>query len=368
MIAKHSGQSETCDGVSPIKGDVYHCGMSKTPSRQPATPSPAPPASNKWGDLGIRVISSLALIAIELTIIASGYYGIAAQLLILMTACIYEFVRVGIDPSKENLIPSYIKLMPYFFSYLVQFAIAGPLVLKNLFPEQYFAKYHSITCYAIAAILIMLYVINLTPENDHYAFTRLAWSLLASFIIGIPASLYAYIANYSLFWFFCAIALVLFNDTGAYFSGRLFGRHQLIALSPKKTVEGFVGAAFITVAVGFGLPLAFSYWPFSYCPNVRPFSFSTQCIPPAEFIKTTIHIAGKELNCYPAQIHCIVLALFASLISPFGGFLASGLKRAFNKKDFGNIIPGHGGILDRVDCILFMGPFAYLYLKTFAGK
>lgn len=57
----------------------------------------------------------------------------------------------------------------------------------------------------------------------------------------------------------------------------------------------------------------------------------------------TIHYA-------PFQIHSLVMATFASLVAPFGGFFASGFKRAFNIKDFGHSIPGHGGMTDRMDC------------------
>lgn len=57
--------------------------------------------------------------------------------------------------------------------------------------------------------------------------------------------------------------------------------------------------------------------------------------------------------------------MFASLIAPFGGFFASGLKRAFKIKDFGHTIPGHGGITDRMDCQFLMGSFSYLYYETF---
>jgi len=56
------------------------------------------------------------------------------------------------------------------------------------------------------------------------------------------------------------------------------------------------------------------------------------------------------------------IAAFASLIAPFGGFFASGVKRAFRIKDFGDTIPGHGGITDRFDCHGLMGIFIYIYL------
>lgn len=65
------------------------------------------------------------------------------------------------------------------------------------------------------------------------------------------------------------------------------------------------------------------------------------------------------------QVHILVFATFASLIAPFGGFFASGLKRTFKIKDFGDSIPGHGGITDRMDCQFIMGFFAYMYYHSF---
>ncbi|KAF3937372.1 hypothetical protein ABW19_dt0205321 [Dactylella cylindrospora] len=59
------------------------------------------------------------------------------------------------------------------------------------------------------------------------------------------------------------------------------------------------------------------------------------------------------------------MATFASLIAPFGGFFASGLKRTFKIKDFGDTIPGHGGITDRMDCQFIMGFFSNLYYQSF---
>lgn len=61
--------------------------------------------------------------------------------------------------------------------------------------------------------------------------------------------------------------------------------------------------------------------------------------------------AAADDICAPnAQLHAIVLAMFASIIAPFGGFFASGFKRSFKIKDFGDSIPGHGGMTDRMDC------------------
>lgn len=72
-----------------------------------------------------------------------------------------------------------------------------------------------------------------------------------------------------------------------------------------------------------------------------------------------------SLTFAPMQLHALALATFASLIAPFGGFFASGLKRTFKIKDFGDSIPGHGGMTDRMDCQFIMGFFAYMYFHTF---
>lgn len=67
----------------------------------------------------------------------------------------------------------------------------------------------------------------------------------------------------------------------------------------------------------------------------------------------------------PVQWHALALGLFASIIAPFGGFFASGFKRAFKFKDFGDSIPGHGGFTDRMDCQMVMAVFAYIYYQSF---
>lgn len=67
----------------------------------------------------------------------------------------------------------------------------------------------------------------------------------------------------------------------------------------------------------------------------------------------------------PIQIHSLAFAVFSSVIAPFGGFFASGVKRAFKIKDFADSIPGHGGVTDRMDCQVLMGLFAYMYVSSF---
>jgi phosphatidate cytidylyltransferase len=80
-------------------------------------------------------------------------------------------------------------------------------------------------------------------------------------------------------------------------------------------------------------------------------------IPRSLFFGYSLVLTNLELN-------AIVLGLFAGFIAPFGGFFASGLKRAFKIKDFGDSIPGHGGMTDRMDCQILMGMFTCVWINT----
>ena len=80
-------------------------------------------------------------------------------------------------------------------------------------------------------------------------------------------------------------------------------------------------------------------------------------------ISAALGIAHVTLK--PVQLHSLSLAMFCSIIAPFGGLFASGLKRALKKKDFGDIIPGHGGMTDRFDCQILMAAFSHFYVRSF---
>ena len=122
------------------------------------------------------------------------------------------------------------------------------------------------------------------------------------------------------------------TDTGAYFSGTYLGKHKLIpGVSPKKTVEGAVGGI-ISCVIGVYLYI---------------------------LIIDGIFSAGIS-DMYPLWLIGVMAAL-ASVLSQVGDLSASAIKRDCKAKDFGNIFPGHGGILDRFDSVLFTAPFIYYF-------
>jgi phosphatidate cytidylyltransferase len=169
--------------------------------------------------------------------------------------------------------------------------------------------------------------------------------VLSCILVVLPASYWiATLEEFGMVWILVPAIFMIINDTMAYISGRWIGRHPLLPLiSPKKTWEGFLLAALSTIGV--------AYW-LGYDNPITPLQRWDQ-------FKVW----------YPLdQFDGMILAVFTSLVAPFGGFLASIIKRAYGQKDFGTMLPGHGGIVDRLDCQLLLAPAVYFYLTLYKFK
>lgn len=141
--------------------------------------------------------------------------------------------------------------------------------------------------------------------------------------------------NYGFFYVWLIFIGAFATDTFAYFSGYFFGKHKLMPeISPKKTVEGSIGGV-IGCAVVMG-----AYG---------------------------MYLINNGSANGVALYHFVVLGLICGVISQIGDWSASAIKRYVNIKDFGNIMPGHGGALDRFDSILFTAPVVYFYLTGLFG-
>ena len=134
-----------------------------------------------------------------------------------------------------------------------------------------------------------------------------------------------YNGEFGLAMVFVALIAAFLTDTGAYFTGYFFGKHKLIPeISPKKTVEGAIGGVAICV-----ISMLVYAW-----------------------ILTFFGIKANLLN-------IVIIGVIASVISQFGDLSASMIKRGLGIKDYGDIMPGHGGVLDRIDSLLFTAPAIY---------
>ena len=245
------------------------------------------------------------------------------------------------------------------------------------------AQHHRFISFSIYIVGIVVFVLNLRKGHYKFQFSQLAFTHMILLFVVFQANFIACSIFEGLFWFVFPAALVICNDIMAYFFGFFFGRTRLIKLSPKKTWEGFWGALGSTIIFGFFLSGFLSRFPYLICPikdlTQNYFNFvPCEAINPVFIAKPypltpalsslAFHLLRRRLKLIyiaPIQWHSILLSIFASVIGPFGGFFASGFKRAFKIKDFSDSIPGHGGVTDRVDCQFLMGLFSYVYLMSF---
>jgi len=188
---------------------------------------------------------------------------------------------------------------------------------------------------SLAVAAMTLLVVNIfRPGPLDGAPQRVAASALAWLYCGVLiASVVALRLRFGFSWVILAFVVTWANDTFAYFAGRLFGKTPFYPkVSPKKTWEGFAGGVLGSVLGALGTKAVFLFLP-------QP--------------------AGETFDL--GWIACILVGLGASVLGPLGDLAESMLKRAAGVKDSGNLIPGHGGLLDRIDALLFVAPWIYLW-------
>jgi phosphatidate cytidylyltransferase len=131
-------------------------------------------------------------------------------------------------------------------------------------------------------------------------------------------------------WVYLMLIATWSNDTAAYFSGRAFGKHKLYEkISPKKTWEGFAGGAIGSACIPVAFVVGLNHW----MPSVT-------------------------------YVDALWIGIPAAFLAPVGDLVESMLKRSYNIKDSGGVLPGHGGLLDRVDAVYFVAPWVLFYVHV----
>ncbi|MCR6515273.1 MAG: phosphatidate cytidylyltransferase [Clostridium sp.] len=186
-------------------------------------------------------------------------------------------------------------------------------------------------------IVLATFLLLIVPVvNLKYTFIDVAITLLGFLYVGILFS-FIHLVNIKVSGAFLVWLIFIgswMTDTAAYYSGKLFGKHKLCPkVSPKKTIEGSIGGILgATLFSGvFGIIIA------NYGVNVM------------------------------ATYNYFIIGALCGVFSQFGDLVASSIKRYVGLKDYSHLIPGHGGILDRFDSILFSGVIVFYYLTFIVG-
>lgn len=271
-----------------------------------------------------RTVFGALLVAIIVTCVLWCPQSFFVLVATIMAGSVIEFNHLTSKGEKRLLFDGCLFCAVLLFVAVKNFVLSDTNVLNQVSPMFLFCFY---------GLAVMVYAIVQLFNKEGNALSRLAYFALCQLWIALPCCMLYYLEFYNGFTPYITLACFLAiwsNDTFAYCAGSLFGKHKMFErISPKKTWEGFVGGA-VGAMVVIGI--------FSH------------------FVESTLPLWSW-----------VGLAAVVVVFGTFGDLLESMLKRTLGVKDSGNVIPGHGGMLDRFDSMLLAVPAAciYLYLISF---
>ncbi|KAE8709114.1 Phosphatidate cytidylyltransferase 1 [Hibiscus syriacus] len=338
---------------------------------------------NKYKSMWIRTYSTVWMIGGFALIVYMGHLYITAMVVVIQIFMARELFNLLRKAHEDRHLPGF-RLLNWHFFFTAMLFVYGRLLnqplVNSVTPDKYlyqFAssliKYQMAICYFLYIAGFMWFILTLKKNMYKYQFRQYAWTHMILIVVFTQSSFTVANIFEGIFWFLLPASLIVINDIFAYIVGFFFGRTPLIKLSPKKTWEGFIGASVTTTISAFVLANILGRFQWLTCPRKDLSIGWLQCDPGPLFKPEYYTLPGwirqllpwQGISILPVQWHALCLGLFASIIAPFGGFFASGFKRAFKIKDFGDSIPGHGGITDRMDCQMVMAVFAYIYHQSF---
>ncbi|KOS69435.1 phosphatidate cytidylyltransferase [Lysinibacillus contaminans] len=263
-----------------------------------------------------RIITAIIAAALFIPFVIYGKVPFTLLVLAIAVVGFYEILKMkGISifsiPGGIGLLTLVLLVIPNKWANDVLDVIGYPTILMVVYGLM---------------ILLLIYVVLV---KNKMTFDEIGFILLGAFYVGMGFHYLIEIRGNGLEWVVYCLLVVWTTDSGAYFVGRKFGKNKLWPeISPKKTVEGFVGGIVIAVIFAVGMQMIYPL-----------------------------------MNGY---VSLILITIFASIIGQMGDLVESAIKRHYGVKDSGNILPGHGGILDRFDSLLFVVPLLH-FLHLFSS-
>ena len=251
-----------------------------------------------------RIISAIVMLAIfiPLLIIGGLPFRILGTVVSLMGA--YELLKIR---EKKKPFPLVLKILTYLLTAAITLHNTNNTVINYIFDYRYLT------------FILFIYLSSMVLINDKkkYNINDAFYLIGSALFIGLSFNLLVQIRNYSIFYIIYIFLITITTDTFAMAIGRRIGKHKMAPLiSPNKTYEGSAGA----IIMGTLIPSIFY-----------------------------IEVIGSNNIALIIGATCIL-----SIVAQLGDLSFSAIKRYYDKKDFSNLIPGHGGILDRLDSVIFV--------------
>lgn len=265
-----------------------------------------------------RVATSLIGMPIIILLIVFGNkYIIDILLNFVAMICMYEYFSVIEMASKP------IKWVGYLSTIII--SLVSIVETQNVFKT---------IIYSIPILMLILFL-HIIFTNMKYNFKDVAFTFLGIAYITFNIMFLSLTMGleYGKYFFAYSLGAAWMTDVFAYTIGKFFGKHHFSKISPKKTIEGSVAGIVSTVIAS----LIYLYFVNKY----SGINFGTPYI----------------------YSYTVIVAFMFSIISQIGDFIASSIKRYADIKDFGNLLPGHGGMLDRTDSVIFLAPFVYMIVS-----
>lgn len=261
-----------------------------------------------------RFLSSFLLLLIFIPFLIKGGSFFAALILVIGVVAFKELYNIKLRKKK---IPLLLEVLAYL--------AVGFLILNN-----YESKELTIVLdYRILSFMLFgfMFPLVIISDNEKYNLQDALYLLGCALFIGLSFNLMILIRNYSLNHFVYFMIVACFTDCFAVFIGKMIGKTSLAeAISPNKTIEGFIGGALVGTFMGIMYYLT-------------------------------------VINSNIAFSYILIITLTLSLVGQLGDLVFSQIKRYYHQKDFSNLIPGHGGVLDLFDSIVFIAVTAILFLS-----
>ncbi|MBA0879476.1 hypothetical protein Goshw_007540 [Gossypium schwendimanii] len=295
---------------------------------------------NKYKSMWIRTHSTVWMIGGFALIVYMGHLYITAMVVVIQIFMAKELFNLLRKAHEDRHLPGF-RLLNWHFFFTAMFFVYGRLLSQPLvntvtsdkFLYQFVSsliKYHMAICYFLYIAGFMWFILTLKKKMYKYQFGQYAWTHMILIVVFTQSSFTVANIFEGIFCEFMHMQLA-----------NILGRFRWLTCPRKDLSTGWLECdpGLLFKPENYILPGWISQW-----------------------------FPWKEISVLPVQWHALCFGLFASIIAPFGGFFASGFKRAFKIKDFGDSIPGHGGITDRMDCQMVMAVFAYIYHQSFVMR